>query len=42
MESINDLDKDLTILIIAHKLFILKGCDQIVEIFKDVIKQKDQ
>ena len=32
MESIENLGRDLTILIIAHRLTTLKGCDQIVEL----------
>jgi ABC-type multidrug transport system fused ATPase/permease subunit len=32
MEAINNLSKDLTIIIIAHRISTLKGCDQIYEI----------
>jgi ATP-binding cassette, subfamily B, bacterial PglK len=32
MEAIEGLSSDLTILIIAHRLTTLKGCDQIVQI----------
>lgn len=32
MEAIDDLEKDLTILIIAHRLSTLTGCDQVVEV----------
>jgi len=35
MESIENLGRDLTILIIAHRLTTLKKCDQIVELSKD-------
>ena len=35
MESIDLLEKGLTILIIAHRLTTLKGCDQIVKIEKN-------
>ena len=32
MESINNLSKDITVLIIAHRLTTLKGCTHIVEL----------
>ena len=45
MKSIIDLDGDLTVLIIAHRLTTLKNCDFIVEIRKDnsiaVLKYSD-
>ena len=40
MESIEKLGKDLTILIIAHRVTTLKGCDQVVEVSKDGICTK--
>ena len=39
MQSIEDLGKDLTILIIAHRLTTLKNCDQIVELADGGIKR---
>jgi len=42
MESIKDLGKDLTILIIAHRLSTLKLCNQIVELSKDGIRHWNQ
>jgi ATP-binding cassette, subfamily B, bacterial PglK len=35
MDATKGLDKELTILIIAHRLTTLKGCDQIIKIEKD-------
>jgi len=38
MEAIEGLGQDLTILIIAHRLTTLKGCDQIIKLEKNNIK----
>ena len=38
MSSIDNLKDDLTILIIAHRLTTLKGCDQVVELTQNGIK----
>jgi ATP-binding cassette, subfamily B, bacterial PglK len=35
MEAIENLERDLTILIIAHRLSTLKGCDQVIELSKN-------
>ena len=32
MEAIEGLGRELTILIIAHRLTTLKGCDQVIEL----------
>ena len=37
MDAIEGLDEELTILIIAHRLTTLKGCDKIIKISKDNI-----
>jgi ATP-binding cassette, subfamily B, bacterial PglK len=37
MEAIEELDRELTILIIAHRLTTLKGCDQIVTLGNNII-----
>jgi ABC-type multidrug transport system fused ATPase/permease subunit len=39
MQAINDLNKDLTLLIIAHRLTTLKNCTQIVELGESGIKR---
>jgi ATP-binding cassette, subfamily B, bacterial PglK len=35
MELIEKLSREITILIIAHRVTSLKGCDQIIEIHKN-------
>jgi ATP-binding cassette subfamily B protein len=39
MQSIESLSKDLTILIIAHRLTTIKNCTQIIELGEGVIKK---
>ena len=39
MESINNLSKDLTVLIIAHRLTTLKNCSNIVKLDNGIIEQ---
>ena len=39
IQAINNLSKDLTILIIAHRLSTLKNCTNIVELDKGIVKQ---
>lgn len=39
MESINALDKKLTIIVIAHRLSTLKSCDFIIELTKGELKR---
>ena len=39
MESINSIDEEITVLIVAHRLSTLKGCCQIVELSSRVIKR---
>ena len=39
MNSINSLDKDITILMIAHRVTTLKDCDQIVELNNSVVSR---
>ena len=41
LNAIEVLGRDLTILIIAHRLTTLKGCDQIVEVVKGSARIKD-
>ena len=38
MQAVETLGRDITILIIAHRLTTLKNCDQIFELAKGVIK----
>jgi ATP-binding cassette subfamily B protein len=39
METINNMDKDLTILMIAHRLTTLKDCTKIVELDNGIVKK---
>lgn len=39
MQTIESLDKDLTILIVAHRITTLKGCSKIVELNNNEIKR---
>jgi ATP-binding cassette subfamily B protein len=39
MQAIKGLSKDLTLLIIAHRLTTLKNCTQIVELSEGIIKR---
>ena len=41
MNSIEDLEKEITILIIAHRLTTLKKCNQIVKLDKNIISNID-
>ena len=41
MEAIDALDKDLTVLIIAHRLSTLKNCQAIVELSKGEVLNND-
>ena len=42
MEAIEALNKDITVLIIAHRLTTIKNCTQIVEITNGIIQHKKQ
>ena len=39
MESIESLDQDLTLLIVAHRLSTLKSCSQVIEIANGVVRR---
>jgi len=39
MEAIDNNSKDITVLIIAHRLTTLKGCSQVVELSNGEIKR---
>ena len=39
MQSIESLSKDLTILIIAHRLTTIKNCTKIIELEEGVVKK---
>jgi len=39
MEAIDNIDREITILIVAHRLTTLKGCDKIVELEHGTIKR---
>ena len=41
MQSIESLSKDLTIIVVAHRLSTLKGCTQIVELREGIINRTD-
>jgi len=41
MESIEDLDRELTILIIAHRVTTLKSCDKVVKVTKNGAEESD-
>ena len=38
MKAVDNIDGDITVLIVAHRVSTLKNCDQIVEIEKGIIK----
>jgi ATP-binding cassette subfamily B protein len=37
MDAIDDLGEEITILIIAHRLTTLKGCDKIIKLEKNYV-----
>ncbi|WP_336297500.1 ABC transporter ATP-binding protein [Leptospira sp. GIMC2001] len=39
MNAINSLDRDITIVIVAHRISTLKNCDQIIELESGVLKR---
>ena len=40
MEAVNNLEKDVTIILIAHRLSTLKKCDIIFQLENGVLKNK--
>ena len=41
MDAIHDIDKDITILIVAHRLSTLQCCDQIIELKNGTVKRRN-